>query len=279
MLHLKDITDIRHVPASATSYYRINGLNAINIHIESARNANQLQVSQHVKLQIEKLERQLPAGFSLIKNYDATSFLKEELEKIAWRSLLSLSILLLFVWLVSRSLKYLFIILMALTANLGIAALCYYVLGLELHLYSLAGITVSLGLVIDNSIVMTDHLKYQGNKRVFIALLAATLTTIGALVVIFFMSESQQIFSQGFCLGDDDKSRRFSGCSLVANSSPDGKNGFCKTKEEPVFLHTQTNCPFFRILQAIQPNFYSFPDAGYSADGTLIWLTCVFVTG
>ena len=198
ILRLKDVTDIRHVPASATAYYRINGLNAINIHIESARNANQLQVAKNVKLQIQELERQMPSGFSLINNYDATHFLKEELEKIAWRSLLSLSILLLFVWLVSRSVKYLFIILMALTANLGIAALCYYILGLELHLYSLAGITVSLGLVIDNSIVMTDHLKYQGNKRVFIALFAATLTTIGSLVVIFFLDESQQVLLKDF---------------------------------------------------------------------------------
>ena len=198
LLHLKDVVDIRHVPAPNTAFYRINGLNTININIESARNANQLQVAADIKQRIRELEKQMPPGLSLINSYDATSFLKEELTKIAWRSLLSLGILLLFVWLMSRSVKYLFIILMALIANLGIAALCYYMLGLELHLYSLAGITVSLGLIIDNSIVMTDHLKYQGNKRVFIALLAATLTSIGALIVIFFLDEAQQILLRDF---------------------------------------------------------------------------------
>ena len=74
-----------------------------------------------------------------------------------------------------------------------VAVIFYKLLKLEIHLYSLAGITVSFGIIIDNSIVMIDHYRHHGNKKVFLAILAATLTTIGSLCIIFFLDEDQRI--------------------------------------------------------------------------------------
>jgi multidrug efflux pump subunit AcrB len=65
----------------------------------------------------------------------------------------------------------------------------YYLLNIEIHLYSLAGITISLGLIIDNTIVMVEHIRSRGNRRVFMAILAATLTTAISLSAIFFLDE------------------------------------------------------------------------------------------
>lgn len=48
-------------------------------------------------------------------------------------------------------------IVISLAVNMAIAVILYYAFGLEMQLYSLAGITVSLNLVIDNTIVMSDH--------------------------------------------------------------------------------------------------------------------------
>lgn len=67
--------------------------------------------------------------------------------------------------------------------------MAYYVFDMRLHTFSLAGITVSLGLIIDAAIVMVDHYSYYRNRKVFLAILAALLTTIGSLVVVFFMPE------------------------------------------------------------------------------------------
>ena len=79
-----------------------------------------------------------------------------------------------------------------------IAIIAYYLLKVEIQLYSLAGITISLGLVVDNAIVMIQHqLKHQ-NLRVFIPLLAATLTTIGALSVIYLLDEALRILLVAF---------------------------------------------------------------------------------
>lgn len=198
MLYLTDVLDIRRQERPAQSYHRINGLNTINLIVTAQGSANQLEVADALKAEVEALRVSLPPGYSLIEVYDATEFLRAELSKIAWRSLFSVVILLGFVWVVSRSLTYLGVILFSLAANLAISCLCYYLFALEIHLYSLAGITVSLGLIIDNSIVMIDHLRRERNLSVFLAILAATLTTVGALVVIMFLEENQRLLLQDF---------------------------------------------------------------------------------
>jgi len=193
ILYLTDLVTIQYREQNPDAYYRLNGLNTLNIKIDAAQLANQLAVAQQLEGVIAEIRASLPAGYSLVKTYDATSYLREELEKIGYRSLFTVMILLVFVALISRSWRYLTLIIASLTANLAVACVGYYFLELEMHLYSLAGITVSLGLIIDNSIVMIDHLRHQGNKRVFLAILAATLTTLGALSVIFFLPQTQQI--------------------------------------------------------------------------------------
>jgi len=75
---------------------------------------------------------------------DATEFIQEELDKIYVRTGLTILILLLFVLLITRNVRYLFLIIISLSINLCIAVILYYLLGLEMQLYSLAGITISL---------------------------------------------------------------------------------------------------------------------------------------
>jgi multidrug efflux pump subunit AcrB len=80
----------------------------------------------------------------------------------------------------------------------AVAFIFYYLFGLELQLYSLAGITISLNLVIDSMIVMTNHILLRHNLKAFLSVLAATLTTIGSLVIIFFLEEKIRLNLQDF---------------------------------------------------------------------------------
>lgn len=86
----------------------------------------------------------------------------------------------------------------SLSVNLAIAFILYYALEVEMQLYSLAGITISLNLVIDNIIVMADHIRHRHNLKAFLAILAATLTTVGALGIVFFLEERMRMELQDF---------------------------------------------------------------------------------
>ena len=198
LIRLDQLVRVNRVEEEAQSYYRINGLNSIYLSVTAGDEANQLQLSKQVMEEMEQIRLFLPAGYEIHVRYDATEYIRNELDKIYLRTGLTVLILLLFVLLITLNPRYLLLIVISLSINIAIAVIFYYLLGLEMQLYSLAGITVSLNLIIDNTIVMTDHILHRRNMKVFMSVLAATLTTIGALVIIFFLDEKIRLNLQDF---------------------------------------------------------------------------------
>jgi multidrug efflux pump subunit AcrB len=198
VIRLSDVATIKYKEQAPSSYYRINGKNALNIVIGTAKDENQIRIARQIQKQLKFLENNLPLEYSIKVSYDSTQYITEELNKIAFRTILSLLILLIFVVIVSRSLRILAVLFISLTANLLISVIFYYLFKVEIHIYSLAGITVSFGIIIDNSIIMVSHLQQKKGLRIFIALLAATLTTLGALSIVFFLKENQKLLLLDF---------------------------------------------------------------------------------
>lgn len=198
MVPLDRLVRVTRTEQEPTSYYRINGLNSVYLSITASETANQLALAEEVKKVIAESEAVMPPGYEIHTGYDATEYISKELDTIYFRTGITVLILLLFVALITRNMRYLFLIVTGLTVNIAVAAILYYALGLEIQLYSLAGITISLNLLIDNIIVMTDHILRRRNLKAFMSVLAATLTTIGALVIIFFLDEKIRLNLQDF---------------------------------------------------------------------------------
>jgi multidrug efflux pump subunit AcrB len=187
---LKDVISVKEVDETVQSLFRINGQNNIRISFIPTADANHLVLAKEIK---EALARTtLPQSFTLIKEYDTTEFISGELNKIKNRTFWSLGILLLFVVVTYRTWKHLAIIAAALLVNLGIGTLFYYLLSVQLNLYAIAAITVSFGMIIDNSIIMIHHYGIHRNKAIFAAIITATLTTLSALIVIYFLPDVWQ---------------------------------------------------------------------------------------
>ncbi len=180
------------------SYSRINGLNIINLSVLAQKNTNVVQLSSEVKAVMAQLAQSFPKGFAAEMNYDAADYINKELHTIFLRTLMTVLILMLFVLAVSRNWAYLLMILVTLLANILVALIFYYLLGLQIHLYSLAGITVSLGIIIDTSIIMVDHYSYYRDRRAFLAILGAVLTTVASLTVVFLLPPQQQLIFGDF---------------------------------------------------------------------------------
>lgn len=178
--------------------YRINGKTSITMTVMADSYANQLAVANAVYAVVAKVEKKLPPGVFIVKAYDNTNYLRKELSRSAVRTIFSVIVLLLFVLLVNRSFRQLLLVAIGLVVNICVAVFFYYILRIEINLYSLSGVTLSLGLIIDNTLVMVDHLMHRRSFSVFLAILAATLTTVGALVSIFFLEEASRVVLTDF---------------------------------------------------------------------------------
>ncbi|MEA5256557.1 efflux RND transporter permease subunit [Arcicella aquatica] len=193
IIHLSDILKVSRNERPIEEFYRINGKNAVTIVIQADLGANQLTLAKNIRAKLTKISKTLPPTYQTNIEYDATEYIRENLDKIWVQSGLAILILLIFVWLTTRSWAYTMLIVLSLTVNLAISFIVFYFLNIEIHLYSLAAITTSLGILIDNTIVMIDHYRRYRNLSVFTALLGATLTTIAGLMVIWFLPEETKI--------------------------------------------------------------------------------------
>ena len=198
--HLRDFATARWCEAPPSTYFRINGLNTITLSIGCEASTNMLRVAENVKEEMQRLQAAFPPGISATLTYDASEYVSGELHKIYLRTLLCVAILMLFVYLVSWDFNYLLIIAVTLAVNILVAVVFYNLLNLDIHIYTLAGITVSLGIIIDSSIIMVDHYSYYRNRRVFVSILGALLTTIGALGIVWLLPEKQQANLTDFSL-------------------------------------------------------------------------------
>ncbi|APY12027.1 hypothetical protein BWZ22_12665 [Seonamhaeicola sp. S2-3] len=200
VIYLENIAKVTYKEADVNSYYRINGLNTINMTIYAEQDVNTIDLANVVKTKVTDLIKELDTGYTIKLTHDTTEYVVEELQKIQKRTLFSFLILLILILIINRSFKYLAVLFLSIITNLLIAIIFYYLFHVELQLYSFAGITISFGIIIDNSIIMIDHIRHKGNKKAFLAILAATLTTIGALMIIFLLEESQQADLLDFAL-------------------------------------------------------------------------------
>lgn len=198
IVRLGEIAHIERRLAPQSAYYRINGKEQISISIYPDVHANVIELAARIRAQVTQIKQRLPAGFELSLDADNTTYIKDELRKIYIRTALSVAILLMFVIVITRKLQYVLIVVASLAANTLLSFIFYYLFGIEVHLYSLAGITLSLGLVVDNAIVIVEDLRHTGRNRIFAAILASTMTAIGALSVIFFLEEQQRLLLLDF---------------------------------------------------------------------------------
>ena len=188
--YFRDFAVWRYEEAPPRSYYRVNGLNTITMAVSTTEDSNLLSAVRSVKDEMERLQTSFPDEISASIVYDSSEYVTENLRKIYFRTILCVLILLFFVFLVSRSWRYLLVITATLIVNVLVALSIYAFLGLQIHIYTLAGITVSLSIIIDSSVMMADHYGRWKNRRIFPALFSAIATTVGALLTVLLLPEN-----------------------------------------------------------------------------------------
>lgn len=199
-LKLGDVASVKIDDMRPSYISRLNGKNSVLLRLFAHEHVNKPELARILRSEVALISSRLPDFLELKLTYDDTEFITRELNKITRRALLSISILSILVLLVYRKFSQLVVLIGSVMVSLGISGLIMYLLSVPVHLYTIAGLTISFGLVIDNSIMVIDHFRRKKDLKVITALLAATLTTIAALLVIFILPAEDRIGMGDFAL-------------------------------------------------------------------------------
>ncbi|MDA0746070.1 MAG: efflux RND transporter permease subunit [bacterium] len=205
-----DIARVELGYKQATATVRVKGHTAIAVNATRETGANVLEVMAGVQKTIAELNEGPLARENLYLQqvYDETTYITSAIglvrSNIVVGGLLAIGVLLLFL----RSFSSVLIITTAIPISMVGTFLAMSLLGRNINVISLAGISFSVGMVVDNAIVALENIfrhrqmgksrfnaAYDGAAEVWGAMLASTLTTVAIfLPIIFVEDEAGQLF-------------------------------------------------------------------------------------
>lgn len=192
-LAIGDLADITYNRQAPTYYSRCNGFKKNVLSIYAGLNQNYFDLVEKISSTMELQNKNIPKGVFIKPSYNAKEVLGEELKQVLNKTILTVGILLLLIFYVTRSFQYLLLILITLIVNVFISFIFFYLFSIDIEPYSMVGIAVSIGMIIDGTIVVIEHIRTQNNNKIFLALTGAHFTSIGSVSIIFFIKNVRDL--------------------------------------------------------------------------------------
>jgi multidrug efflux pump subunit AcrB len=168
-------------------YFRVNGVDAVRLSIYPKNAQNQVIASSELRHLVDQCFKGLRGQYRINLEFDSADFLKNELEKNVLRAGLSILIFTLLIIATYRDFKQVLLLLCTLLANTSIVIVLTAITGIKIHIYTIAGVSVSFGLMLDTAIVMMDYHRIFGNTKIAASLGAFTLITLSAILLFLLL--------------------------------------------------------------------------------------------
>ena len=199
VLQLQDIAQITEQEQSVDSISRYNGERCIALSITQASDGNTVSTVKAVKQEVTKLNKEYPNIHLEVTNESGT-IIEDSIKNVISNIFMGafLSILILFIFIKNIGLTGVIAISMPLSI-IGTFVLLYFS-GTTLNMVSLGGLSIGVGMLVDNSVVVLENIyryrttegygkvkgTYRGTKEVSTAVAASTLTTLVVFLPFIF---------------------------------------------------------------------------------------------
>ena len=196
VLTIGDVATVSYDNAPVTSISRVNGHEALSITLTKTPDGNTVSISQAVTKLLPDLKKKL-GNVTITTEFDQAPYVEKSLQDLNQEGLLGLSfailIILLFLWSVRSTL----VTAISIPTSVLITFIGLNLTGYSLNLFTLSALTIAIGRVVDDSIVVIEninrHLSYGEPKvqairnavgEVAGAITAATITTVAVFLPI-----------------------------------------------------------------------------------------------
>jgi len=184
IIRLKDIGEVVLGAEDYDAEVRFSGQTAVFMGIWVLPNANSLDVIRHIRTEMAAIQEQLPTGLDARVAYDATSYIENAINQVVKTLGETLTIVVIVIFLFMGSLRSVLVPVVAIPLSLIGGAFLMQVFGFTINLLTLLAIVLSVGLVVDDAIVMVENVErhISEGKRPFDAALIGARELIGPVI-------------------------------------------------------------------------------------------------
>ncbi|MBH8577863.1 efflux RND transporter permease subunit [Nostocaceae cyanobacterium CENA369] len=179
-----------------------NNTRAIIITIQRQPGTNTVEVVDTIKKLLPNLSEQIPASVEIGILYDASQSIRDSVDDVRFTLILTIALVILVIFLFLRNLSATVIPSLALPVSLIGTFAVMYLLHYSLDNLSLMALTLSVGFVVDDAIVMLENIvrhmemgerpldaALNGSKEIGFTILSMTLSLVAVFIPMLFMSE------------------------------------------------------------------------------------------
>ena len=211
IVRLGDIASVTQGYEEQESITRVDGKTAIGVMISKQSDANTVEACRAVHQVIDKMEKDYPE-MSFTVGEDQSDYINASISSVAESAITGGLLAIVVVFLFLRNLRTTMIVAISIPASLLAAFSVMKFLGITLNLVTLCAITITVGMLVDNSIVVLENIFRRrqeipdameaaivGSKEIFLAIIASTLTTIMVFIPIAASDGIASMMFKDFC--------------------------------------------------------------------------------
>lgn len=190
---------------------RINGQPGVFLSINNATDANPIDAARNVNHLLNQMKQQLPAGMKIVPSFDISNYMNESVHEVYVSIMISIVCVIAVIFLFLGQWRTVLIpiatIPVCLIATFGLM----YLLGFSINVITLLALVLSIGLVVDDAIVMLENIyrhieqgtkpfaaAIQGSKEITFAVIAMTITLAAVYAPIGLMHNQASSIFQSF---------------------------------------------------------------------------------
>ena len=192
-----DVAKVTYEDAPVTTIARVNGVEALSLSITKTQDGNTVAISHAVKDKLSELKSKLGGDVTVTIIFDQAPYVEESLHELSSEGLLGLGFAIVVILLFLLSVRSTLVTAISIPTSVLITFIGLSGLGYSLNLFTLSALTIAIGRVVDDSIVVIEninrHLSYGEPKKKAIlravkevagAITAATITTVAVFLPI-----------------------------------------------------------------------------------------------
>lgn len=213
VVKVSDVAQVSDGLKDETTLARLNGVPVVMLDVKKQSDANTVEVAENVVKQLPSVSAMLPDGLQLEQVYDGSNFIKMSVFDVIETIVIAAILAIVVVYCFLGSLQSTLITGLALPCTLIATFFVLNATGFTLNMMTLLGLTLSVGLILDDAIVIRENIwnkieqglnpqeaSFEGTKEVAVAVLATTLTVLAVFFPVTFISGIVGRFLSAFAM-------------------------------------------------------------------------------
>ena len=200
IIRFSDIGRAELAPRDIKSYMKINGVPMVGVAVVPQPGANHINIADAVHERMEQMRKDLPEDVHFDYGFDNTKFIRASINEVETTVYEAFVLVIIIIFLFLRDWRVTLIPCLVIPVSLIGAFFIMYLLGFSINVLSMLAVVLSVGLVVDDAIVMTENIYIriergmrpfeagiEGAKEIFFAVISTTVTLLAVFLPIVFM--------------------------------------------------------------------------------------------